>query len=345
MNKERDGQWLMVAGGLLLGTLGLFVEEAGQDAMTAVWFRCCFGALALAAWGLATGRLAELRLGRRDLAMAVAAGLLMVLNWTLFFDALERTSIAVATVVFHIQPFWVMALGALWLREPVSRQQAWALPVALGGLALASGLFDETAALNRDYVVGLLMCLGGSFSYAGVTLIAKSARSPSSLALAWWQCAVGTLALTAWPLVHGWPAASAAWGWLAAIGVIHTALAYVLLYAGMSRLSAGLIAVLQFVYPASAILIDSLVYGRSLSAAQSLGVGLMAVALWAARRPQPVRRAQDTVALAAGGAEARPPIYNGRLRQLLRLKYQEFDDLQRSSSAAGKVSHRQRKVH
>ena len=40
--RERHGQWLMVAGGLLLGTLGVFIEEAHQDPLTAVWFRCAF---------------------------------------------------------------------------------------------------------------------------------------------------------------------------------------------------------------------------------------------------------------------------------------------------------------
>ena len=27
--RERDGQWLLIAGGVLLGTIGVFVEEAG----------------------------------------------------------------------------------------------------------------------------------------------------------------------------------------------------------------------------------------------------------------------------------------------------------------------------
>ncbi|HNJ84680.1 MAG TPA: EamA family transporter, partial [Piscinibacter sp.] len=62
---ERDGFWLMSAGGALLGTLGVFVEEAGQAPLTAVWFRCAFGLLALLAWGAATRRLGELRLRGR----------------------------------------------------------------------------------------------------------------------------------------------------------------------------------------------------------------------------------------------------------------------------------------
>ena len=65
--------------------------------------------------------------------------------------------------------------------------------------------------------------------------------------------------------------------------MIHTGLAYVVLYAGMARLSTSRIALLQFVYPAAAVIVDWLVYGRALSAVQLVGVGLMAVALLGVR--------------------------------------------------------------
>lgn len=291
--RERHGQWLMVAGGLVLGTLGVFIQEAHQDPLTAVWFRCAFGGAALLVWGTLSGRLGELRLPRAGLAAAAGAGLLVMVNWALFFGAIERTSIAVATVVFHVQPLWVMAFGAWWLREPVTKRQCGAALVALAGLALATGLLERGAmgstqpGWSERYVWGLLMCLGGSVSYAVVTLVAKSARSVSSFALAWWQCAVGAALLCWWPWVHGWPGAAGAWAWLAGLGVIHTGLAYVVLYAGMARLPAGRIAVLQFVYPGAAVLVDWAVYGRALSPVQAAGVALMGLALWAARRPIP----------------------------------------------------------
>jgi drug/metabolite transporter (DMT)-like permease len=293
--RERHGVALMVAGGLLLGTLGVFVEEAQQHPLTTVWFRCMFGGAALLLWGAATGRLTELRLRAKGLAAALAAGALMITNWALFFAAIERTSIGVATVVFHVQPLWVLALGAWWLGEPVTRRQVCAALLALAGLALATGLAGGAApadsGMSGAYAVGLLMCLGGSLSYAAVTLIAKSAKGDgtSSFALASWQCAVGTVALAWWPAVHGWPAWGSSWAWLAGLGAIHTGLAYVVLYAGMARLSTSRIALLQFVYPAAAVVVDWLAYGRALSAVQMVGVALMAVALSAVRHAEPAR--------------------------------------------------------
>lgn len=287
--RARDGQWLLLAGGMLLGTIGVFVEEAGQHPLLTVWFRCAFGAMALLLWGLASGRARELRLQRPSWWVAAATGCLMILNWALFFAAIPRTSIAVATVVFHIQPIWVMVAGALFLREAVSAAQWRATLAALAGLTLTTGLFDDMHAaiiMNSDYVAGLLMCLGGSLSYAAVTLIAKTEQQISSFALAWWQCMVGVLVLAWVPFVYGLPTQASSWAWLAGLGVLHTGLAYAVVFAGMARLAMGRIAVLQFVYPLTAVLVDWAVYGRTLKPLQLAGVAMMALALWTIRKPK-----------------------------------------------------------
>lgn len=278
--QETRGQWLMIAGGVLLGTVGIFVEEARQHPLVTVLFRCAFGALALLAWGLATGRMGELRVRGRSWPVVVATGVLMVLNWALFFAAIPLISIGVATIVFHIQPVWIMLFGTLVLREAVAPRQVVAMLAALLGLVLTTGLLGgDAAAWGPDYVSGLLMCLAGSLCYAAVTILAKTEKVVTPFALAWWQCAVGTVLLLWVPLVHGWPQAPSSWAWLAGLGVLHTGLAYAILFAGMARLTLGRIAVLQYVYPLTAIVLDWAVYGRALGAVQLAGVGLMAGAL------------------------------------------------------------------
>ena len=297
----------MAAAGLLLGTVGVFVEEAGQDPATTVWFRCVFGLAALLAWGAATGRLNEITsLRGRELAAVAGAGVLMIASWGLFFAAIPLCSIAMSTVVFHLQPFWLLAMGSLFLRERVTRAQWAAAGVALAGLALASGLADHDAAWwaqRGGHAMGLVLSLAGSLLYAGAGLIARSqSQRVGSFALSTGQCAVGVLALTAWPVAHGLPDLGAAWGWLAGLGVLHTGLAYVLLYAGMARLPTGRVAVLQFVYPATAVLVDWAVYGRALSPLQMVGVTLIGAALWTATSPP---NARSRPACPAASAPAR----------------------------------------
>ena len=65
---------------------------------------------------------------------------------------------------------------------------------------------------------------------------------------------------------------------------MHTATAYALIYTGMARLPTGRIAVLQFVYPAVAILVDWQYFGHRLGAWQMVGVVVMGVAIGYAER-------------------------------------------------------------
>ena len=48
---RNSGVWPFVLGSMVLGTVGVFVHEAGASPLTAVWFRSLFGLLGLV-WGL-----------------------------------------------------------------------------------------------------------------------------------------------------------------------------------------------------------------------------------------------------------------------------------------------------
>ena len=277
------GVGLMVGGNMLLGTVGLFVDKAARPPLEEVFVRCAIGCAALVAFAAASGRLGELRVDRRGLRVALGSGALMVANWALFFAALQRSSIAVATLVFHVQPLWVMAWGMLFLGEARSTHRVLAAGLALLGLGLAVG----PAVLARprpEYLQGVGFALLASLCYAAVTLIAKTQRRLSGFALATWQCGVGAVALAWWPWLHGLPHAAAPWLWMLGLALLPTAAAYVALYSGMPLLQAGQIAVLQFVYPITAIVVDRVAFGHRLSPLQWLGVVAMGVALWAVGR-------------------------------------------------------------
>lgn len=285
----RGATWRMAAGGALLGTLGVFLIESGSAAAPAAWFRCAFGLLALTAWAWAAGRAPLWRLPPGAAPRVCLAAGLVVLSWVLFFEAIQRLSVGLATVVFHVQPLGLMVAGAWWLGERLSRDRLWLVCLALLGLALATGVLGSAGGVS---MAGVGLCLLAAAAQTVVGLLLRARAPVPPLALAWWQCALGALVLWPWVLAQGWPSWGPAWGWLAALGVVHTGLAYVLIYGAMARLDTARTAVLQFVYPAFTLLADALVYGRWLDPVQWLGVGLMATALWrSARAPVTSREA------------------------------------------------------
>ena len=284
---RREGVVMLAGGGLLMGTIGIFVEEARLGALTLVFFRCFFGMLALAAYctwkGWLTRSQIKRQFTRRTFALAFVSGVLMVTQWVGFFDSIHRTSIAVATVVFHVQPFWVVLMGAALFDERLGADRLGWIAIAFVGLVLASGVLAESHVADHPrYLIGLAEALGGSVLYASVTLIAKSLRDFRPHLLTLTQCAVGSICL---PLIAPFVAplelvhiAPAQWGWLVGMGVLHTGLSYVLIYGALPKLTTPVIAVLLFIYPLTAIAVDAIVYGRALSLLQLSGMVLIVTA-------------------------------------------------------------------
>lgn len=283
----RSGALPFVSGCLLLGSIGIFVANAQTDPLTLVWFRCAFGWLGLTIWILLRRQGHSLRLRRADLLRVALAGGLLIAAWLLFFIAIQQIPTGMAVVLFHVQPLWLLLLGFLWLKEPVGMGRLLAVLLALLGLILATGLLESAqhGARGAAFWLGIAACLLGALCTAAMTLLAKRLDHLPGGVIAWWQCTIGTVGLALWPLTHGWPAWGCAWGWLMGLGLLHTALAYSLMYAGMARLATGRIALLQFVYPAMAVAVDWLYFQQPLDALQGCGILLICLAIWATERP------------------------------------------------------------
>ena len=65
------------------------------------------------------------------------------------------------------------------------------------------------------------------------------------------------------------------WGHLLTLGIVHTGIMYILMYAAFQKLPTPAIAVLSFIYPVVAILFDYIFYDQSLYSTQFLGIGLI----------------------------------------------------------------------
>ena len=161
----RGGSWRMVLAMMLSGTIGLLVVESGLPVMLVVWLRCVLGALGLAAWVVYSRQWQSP--SRAEWGWLVVGGLALVLNWACLFTAYGYSSIAVATVVYHVQPFILLLLAAALGQESLPlRKLPWLL-LALIGVALSSGLLQGGHAASW---AGVLLALAAASLYAVATL-------------------------------------------------------------------------------------------------------------------------------------------------------------------------------
>lgn len=291
--ERRTGILQLSLGMAVVGTVGVFMEESGQGPVNAVFFRCVFGALVLFLFCAARGWLGGLRLPLRSWALILFGGVCIVLNWVAFFAAIQHTSIAFATIVYHVQPFWVVLVGGVLFGERISRQKLGWIGIAFAGLVLATGIGLDPAAAEPGRLFGAGLAVLASLLYTGTVLSTKALRGVRPHLTAMIHATTGIVLLAPFVAFTALPATPGPWGWLAGLGIVHTGLVYVLMYAAYPKLPTPVIAVLAFIYPAAAIISDWLVYGHRLGLEQAAGMGLIALAslavtlgwrLWPARR-------------------------------------------------------------
>lgn len=262
---------------VIAGTVGAFATESGLHPVAVVFWRCVFGALFLFAWCLLRGYLPDRTLSPSRLALAALAGVCMVLSWTAFFAGFAMTSIATTTIIYHIQPFFVVLIGVVFLKERISPDQLLWMLGAFLGVVLASGLVFARGHADANWAPGIALTLGGAMLYAVTTILAKGLGQQRAEITVLCQTVVGVVMLAPFAGV-GQHIALASWGWLLGIGVLHTGIAYVLMNSAFPRLTTPVIGVITFIYPVVAIIVDWAIYGHPLGLAQAAGMALIAVA-------------------------------------------------------------------
>ncbi|MFG2645826.1 DMT family transporter [Streptomyces sp. NPDC048370] len=274
MRNETRGTLELTLAMVLSGTLGIFVVESGASPLNVVFFRCLFGALALGLYSLVRGYFRGHGFTVRKVGLAALGGVFIVFNWVLLFEAYEATSISFATVVYHTQPFFLVVFGAVLFRERISAAKFGWLGVAFVGLVLVSGIRPgDTASLK-----GLGLALAAAVLYALSTIVTKRVSGVRPHLIALVQVLVGLPLLVPFVELRETAQLGAGWGWLVGLGLIHTGLMYVLMYAAYQKLPTAKIAVLAFTYPAVAMVADWAVYGHHIGLVQALGVPLIVLA-------------------------------------------------------------------
>ncbi|MEQ6289045.1 DMT family transporter [Vogesella sp. GCM10023246] len=278
----RSGVLQMLAAMALSGTIGWFVLQSGQSVWNVVFVRCVLGSLGLGLYAWWRGLWQTWPFTRSSLLWCIAGGVALVGNWLLLFNAYHYSSIGIATVVYHTQPFWLLLLSRLLLGEALTLRKLAAVAVAFAGMLL----IVQPGQGAGGGLLGILLALGAAMLYAVVTLISK--QLPKTLApthIASVQTLTGVLLL--WPLLDNaslWVAGSH-WGYLATLGLVHTTLMYIIMYAAFRQLPTHWIGLLGFSYPVVALLVDYLAYGHLLDGWQLLGVLLIVAAnVWGLQR-------------------------------------------------------------
>jgi drug/metabolite transporter (DMT)-like permease len=277
---ERGGMWRMSVAMGLSGTIGLFVVMSGQAPLTVVFFRCLIGGLALLTWLAWRGTWQKL--DKRASAWLFLGAIALIVNWLCLFSAYRFSNISIATLVYHVQPFFLLLLTAVVQRESLDRRKFPWLVLAFIGVAMTSGI--ELGDGKEQIMMGVLLALLAAFLYALATLVTRQLTGIPPAQIAGLQLLAGVVLLAPMVNFSELNAEWKPWSSLLILGLVHTGFMYNLMYAAFQRLPPNMIAALSFIYPVVAILVDLVFFDTVLNALQVAGIFLILFAVIANQR-------------------------------------------------------------
>ena len=271
---------------LLWGGSFFFIEVAlrGFDPLTLVFARTAVGAAIL--WGVA------LLAGKhfpRDFAtwrsLLVQALLNNVIPLILFSWGQTQISGGLAAIFNATTPVWGVLIAHLWIAgERLTVARAVALVLGVAGVAVTVG-GDAIRGLGA-HLLPQLACLVGAFSYSVAGILGRRFSDTGVDPIV---TAAGSLAMAAvvtLPLMlafgqpwHAAPPSLASWGALAALGVLSSALGFLLYYRLLASAGATNTMLVTFLIPITPIILGWLVLGESLAPQHFVGLALIACGL------------------------------------------------------------------
>jgi drug/metabolite transporter (DMT)-like permease len=290
-----------VLGAVAIAFSSILVRLSHASPSTAAIFRCAY---ALPILGLLAWR-EDRKLGpraSRDRRIAVASGVFFAADLILWHHSIGDVGAGLATVLANVQVVLVPLVAWAVLSERPGRQVLAALPIALLGVLLISGVLEH-GAYGRNPARGAVFGLGAGVAYVGFLLLLRRGgadlRRPAgplfdATATAAVICVIAGLIIGDADLAPTWPGA----GWLITLALTSQVLGWLLITTSLPRLPAALTSLLLTVQPVGSVALAALIFGESPTVLQMLGVAAVLTALLAATRPGRARREARRAAVA-----------------------------------------------
>lgn len=274
---------LIVVAAMLWGTVGVATKAlyslSETNPLSIGFFRLAISvpALALACWHTLGRRM--LQIAPRDLLLMLLIGVALAIYQVCYFAAIALVGIAVAVLVtLCTAPVLVVLLSAGLLRERLTASVGLSLLCALIGTPLLVGARPAGSLPQQTMLVGVLLALVAAFGYAVLTLCSRALAGryhplqPLTVGFATGALLLLPFALATGFVVHYSPAG---WALLLHLGLLPTALAYLLFLAGMRHTTATVASIVTLIEPLTATALAWMLFGEQLGAAGLLGALLL----------------------------------------------------------------------
>ncbi len=269
----------------------VIVKDIPPLSLTATRIAVAALVLAVAAWGLRQ----DWPRGWRVWSWIIAAGLTgNILPFTLISWGEERIDSGLAAIYISIVPIATLVLAHYFTRdERFTWRRLAGVAMGFAGILV---LIGPRALLHLDeHVIRQLAVALAALSYAVNTLIVKRLSGVRPVAMAAAIMTVSAIILAPVSLWHDGlvrpPASSAAWA--VTLGVIHTAVATLIMFFVVRRAGASFFSMINFLIPVIGYFLGVVLLGEALSPRAIAALTLILAGIYVSAGGQPAGRAQN----------------------------------------------------
>lgn len=275
---EARGAFALLLGATGIGMAAIFVRLSEIGPVATGFYRILL-ALPFLWWALLRASPRQARAGsKRDLLLAALGGVCFAADLGLWHWALKLSSVASATLLANLSPFFVIVGARFVFGEQVSRRLMAGMVIAFAGGFL---LVSESLNLDRRNLWGDLLAVGAAIFYAGYLLVVKRLREARSawFVMAWTGifCAPAMF-LGSWIIGENMaPQTVRGWAILMGLALISHVGGQGMIAYGLAHAPASVSAVLLMWQPVVSALLAWVLLGEALTVPRTIG-GLIIIA-------------------------------------------------------------------
>ncbi len=223
----------------------------------------------------------------RDRAMWTAFVLLGVVNNVFPFTFLtwgqQHVDSSLAAILVGSMPLWTVVMAHFWINERLTVDRALGVLVGFGGVFLLIGA--DLRNLTESSTLAQLAIVVGTMGYAFGTVFARSRiRDTEPVVLATGQMLVGTAVMIPLALAVDRPfdltiSTKIGVTW-AIMGVVPSAIAYLLFFWLIGRITATQASMVSYLIPITAVFMGAFVLDERLAATSFAGLALIIAGVW-----------------------------------------------------------------
>lgn len=271
--------YLMVITAMLIwGSSGVFRRYIPVPSDFLAFLRGVLGSLFMLCLILYYKKTGMNRIPAKTVGMLLLAGAMYGFNWIFFFEAINYTTVPIATLCYYMQPALVILLSPLFLQEKLTRGKIVVLCLTTTGMVLVSGI-TETESVDVNQLKGVIFGLSAGLLYALNAIINKRISKINTYHKTFIQLTGAVITLIPYLfIVDGWrpiPTDGLTIISVLILGIVHTGIAFALYFASMKTLSAPSVALCGYIDPISALFLSALVLDETLTVTGVLGAVLI----------------------------------------------------------------------